>query len=184
MLKLKLQSILRADFLRDEDGAIAIEAMIILPVLFWAYMSVFSVFDAYRQYSLHQKAAYTISDALSRETMPINGAYLDGSLALFDALTRDPQDSSIRISVVHFNDTEQKIKLDWSQTRGSMSPLIEADISDRLDMLPTLLDGERMILVETHANYDPPFRTGLEDRTIENFIFTRPRYAPQLLWEN
>ena len=131
---------------------------------------------------MHQKAAYTISDMISRETLPIDGAYLDGAHTLFDALTRTPQDSSIRVSILQYDGQNNRMKLDWSKTRGSSAALEEQSIRAWTDRLPKLVNGERIIIVETAASYDPPFNTGLEQREIKNFIFTRPRYAPQILW--
>lgn len=184
MLNLKLKPLLRADFLRNEDGAIAIETIIIFPVLFWGFMAMFSTFDAYRQYSMHQKAAYTISDMISRETLPIDSDYLDGAHKLFDALTRTPQDSSIRVSILNYDATNAQMNLDWSKTRGSSAPLVRSNIETWTTRLPAMVDGERIIVVETSAHYDPPFKTGLEAREIQNFIFTRPRYAPQVLYSD
>ncbi|MEQ6248511.1 hypothetical protein ABMC89_06440 [Sulfitobacter sp. HNIBRBA3233] len=184
MFTLNLKSFLRGDFLRKEDGAIALETVIIIPIMFWAYMSALSIFDAFRQYSMHQKGAYTISDMISRETVPIDANYLAGAHRLFDTLTRSPQDSTIRVSVVYWDARNERIDLDWSQSTGRSSPLTASTVRGWGDRLPNMVDGERLIIVETSAFYSPPFRTGLENREIQNFIFTRPRYAPQVLWDD
>ncbi|QUJ78001.1 hypothetical protein KDD17_09230 [Sulfitobacter albidus] len=182
---INLKSFLNLDFARDEEGSIALETMIIIPVLFWVYMAMFSIFDAYRQYALHQKAAYTIGDMVSRETAAIDNDYLDGMHALFDTMTRDPQDSTLRVSLVYYDAGSNTIKLDWSQTRGTLMPqLSEDDVTNIKGQLPNMVDAERVLLVETWANYEPPFKTGLERRVIDNFVFTRPRYAPQIVFDN
>ena len=49
--------------------------------------------------------------------------------------------------------------------------------------LPKMADGETLILVETKSVYNPPLNVGLGDLDIETFIFTRPRFAPQLVWQ-
>lgn len=187
MLNLKRLSLLRAQFARREDGAIAIETMIMLPLMFWAYLALFSTFDAYRQYSMHQKAAYTISDMISRETVSIDDNYMDGALALFDALTRDPQESTLRVSVVSYNENEEAgggMSLLWSQTRGGFTSAQVSAVPDWQAELPSMIHNEQIIVVETWAKYDPPFRTGIGEREISNFIFTRPRYAPQVKYND
>ena len=52
------------------------------------------------------------------------------------------------------------------------------------DDLPVMPDNETVVVVETFVRYDPPFNTGLTNREIHNFVFTRPRYAPQVLWND
>ena len=172
----------RWDFLRREDGTIAIEAMIIMPALFWTYLAMFSTFHTFETYSLNQKAAFTVSDAISRETLPIDSAYLDGAFDLFEYLARSKGSASMRVSVVYFDAANDRFLLDWSQNRGAVAPLTDADIQSWNSRLPTVPDNERVILVETWNRYDPPFKTGLEEQNIHNFVFNRPRYAPQVCW--
>ncbi|MGJ8615456.1 MAG: TadE/TadG family type IV pilus assembly protein [Sulfitobacter sp.] len=182
-IKSTLRSVLRCDFLRREDGSIAIEAVIVMPLLFWTYLSMFSIFDAFRMYSINQKAAYTIGDAISRETVPIDGAYLEGAQDLFEYLSRSQDQTSIRVSSIYYDAGQDEYRRDWSQKRGSVAELTNADVKNWHEKLPVLPDNERLVLVETWADYDPPFNTGLEEREIRNFVFTRPRYAPRVCWE-
>lgn len=192
MFVLNFKALTSAKFLRRDDGAVAVEAAIILPAVFFAFASLFTVFDAYRQHALHQKAAYTISDMISRETVPIDSDYLDGAHSLFDTLTRDPQQSSIRVSVLRYVSpvaddgtvTPPTMALDWSQTRGTAPTLAESAVASWNTDLPMMVDGERIIIVETWAQYRPPFATGMGTPEIRNFVFTRPRYAPQVLFES
>ena len=74
-LKVGLRSVLRCDFARREDGTIALEAMVMTPILFWTFLALFSIFDTFRTYSANQKAAFTVSDAISRETVPLDDDY-------------------------------------------------------------------------------------------------------------
>ena len=87
------QMLLRSGFVRREDGVVAIEAMVMMPLMFLTFMALFVTFDAYRQYAVHQKAAYVVSDMISRETMPINSAYINGTHQIFDTLTQREQTS-------------------------------------------------------------------------------------------
>jgi hypothetical protein len=181
-IKTRITSVLRCDFLRREDGVVAIEAMIVLPLLFWTFLSMYSIFDAFRMYSVNQKAAYTIGDAISRETAPIDGTYLAGVQDLFEYLSRSQGKTSIRVTSIWYDALSDKYKSDWSQNRGNEAPLTDEDVKNWHHKLPILPDKERLVLVETWTKYDPPFNTGLEKREIRSFVFTRPRYAPRVCW--
>ena len=181
--KTRLKAFLRGDFVRNEDGTIAIEAMIILPVMFWTFLSLFSIFETFRTYSMNQKAAFTIGDAISRETQPIDDQYLTGVWQLYDYLANTRGESSIRVTQLRYRAHDNRFFRDWSQSRGWAYPLSSSDVQNWTDRLPTIPDGERVVLVETWDRYDAPFETGLERQIIHNFVFTRPRYAPRVCWE-
>ncbi|KEJ96776.1 hypothetical protein SAMN05444149_103322 [Pseudosulfitobacter pseudonitzschiae] len=172
-------------FGRDEDGNVAIETIIIIPILFWTYLTMFAIFDSYRQYSLNEKAAYTIGDMISRQTTPLNDSYLDGTIALLKYLTRNRgQEPAIRVTSIKYDANNDIYKRDWSHTRGpGISALDNTDVKNWHDRLPVMLHNERIVVVETFVYYDPPFNTGLNNTTITNFVFTRSRYSPQALWE-
>ncbi|MFT6023126.1 MAG: hypothetical protein ACI9PY_001239 [Ascidiaceihabitans sp.] len=170
---------------RDEDGSIAIEMMLLLPMLFWAFLTLFSIFDAYRKHSMNQKAAFTIGDMISRETALVNQAYLNGTQQLLSYLTNaDLSDTSIRITSVKYDADNNIYKRDWSKTKGWVPELGNNDIKNWNDRLPVMPHNERIMVVETFVKYDPPYNTGLSDHEIVNFVFTRPRYAPQVLWDH
>lgn len=169
-------------FASEEDGNIAIEATIIMPIMFWAYLTMFSIFDAYRQYTESQKAAYTISDLISRQTTPIDDAFIDSTRELFDTMTRTIDRPSIRVTIVKYDLETDDYTVEWSKSRGSFVNLDDAAIADWDSKLPVMPDEENVIIFETQSTYDPPFNLALETRTINNFVFTRPRYAPQVCW--
>lgn len=172
-----------ADFRSEERGSIAVEAVIILPMLFWTYLALFSTFHAYRTYAVNQKAAYTIGDMISRETNPLDTTYLDGTRELLMYLTNGaPGDTAVRVTIVRYDaDTDTYLR-DWSQAKGYATAATSEEVADWHDRLPVLPDNERIIVVETYLQYDPPFDTGLAQREVRNFVFTKPRYAPQVLW--
>ena len=172
-----------AGFARDDDGNIAIEAMIVLPAMFWAFLSMFSIFDAFRTYSINNRAAFTIGDSISRETAPLDQAYLDGTRQLFEYLSRSEDKSSLRVTSLYYDGGQDRFYRDWSKVSGNAPELSNEDVREWGGRLPVLPDGERIMLVETWSEYDPPFKTGLEEREITNFVFTRPRFAPRVCWE-
>ncbi|MEM6372317.1 MAG: hypothetical protein AAF727_06005 [Pseudomonadota bacterium] len=172
-------------FRDEEGGSIAVETFLVLPILFWAYLSMFSIFDAYRQHSINQKAAYTIGDVISRETNALDLNYITGIREMLAYLTaNETGEVAIRVtSVTYDEDNDEYVKY-WSAKRGWMPALSNEAIQALRDDLPVMPDNETVVVVETFVMYDPPFNTGLVNREIHNFVFTRPRYAPQVLWDD
>ena len=74
------QKILRSlkNFRHDTRGVVSVEMVLILPLLFWSFAAVATFFDAYRTRSLAEKAAFTISDMLSRETNAVTAESRSG----------------------------------------------------------------------------------------------------------
>ncbi|MDX5402765.1 MAG: hypothetical protein LPK02_11215 [Rhodobacterales bacterium] len=170
-------------FAGDTRGYLTVEAVIMFPILFWAMLSMLVFFDAYRQNSLNVKAAFTISDMLSREVDPINAAYLDGAVNLFEELSRSDLDPRMRVTVVRYSDAHKRFFRDWSHQRGGVPVLTNADVLAMQNRLPNVPDNERLIIVETWSDYNPPFNVGIKRQYLYNFVFTRPRFAPQVKFE-
>ena len=186
-------------FLRDTRGNVTIETVIWVPLLLTIIAATFSLHDAFRYKALNTKAAYTISDALSRETDPIDDAYLDGMVDVLEFLTRSEGPYSLRVSLIKWHNPGSEdswgnttpadpasgaYQLDWSQTRGDFDALTLADLTEIQDGLPTMLHNERVILVETRTEYVPPFDiAGLSgEEMFYTYGFTRPRFAPKIVW--
>jgi len=172
-------------FCKDETGSLAVETVVMLPVLFWAYLTMFTIFDVYRQHAINTKAAYTIGDLVSRETTPLDSSYLTGVREMLAYLTSNQtEDVSVRITSVRYDESAKNYERDWSEEKGWNSRLTAAQVEALKDNLPIMPDNERVIIVETFVKYEPPFQVGLNAREIQNFVFTRPRYAPQVLWSD
>lgn len=177
----RLSDRLRA-FLRDETGSIAVEGMIVLPILTWAYVGSFVFFDGYRAQSVNVKAAYTIGDVLSRETGFITPEYMDSLYALQDQLTETEQPRRMRITALRYEETGDKYLVCWSKGRGGVSELSTGGLGALRDRLPVMADGEWGMLTETWVGYVPVFEAGIDPFTFEDFVVTRLRFAPQLFW--
>lgn len=172
-------------FRKDERGSIAVEAVVILPMMFWTFLALFATFHSYRTYSVNQKAAYTIGDMVSRETNPIDPTYMDGALDLMEYLTSAaPSETAIRFTSVQYDEENDTYIHDWSESRGYMPAATPSEVAGWDDMLPVMPDNEFVMVVETFILYDPPFETGMTQREVHNFVFTRPRYAPRVLWSD
>ncbi|MCB1342393.1 MAG: pilus assembly protein [Pseudooceanicola sp.] len=176
-----LKNRLRA-FWSDTSGNVTIEFCLAMPILFWTFMASYVFFDGYRQSAINLKAAYTISDLVSRETGTINDAYIDSMQNLLELMTRTPSDVDLRISVIRWDAVDDRYYLDWSANRGFLNALTDNNIGDIEAKLPVMPDNERVILVETNNVFVPLFNVGLEDINLSNFVFTRPRFVSQIVF--
>lgn len=179
----KIHSATKA-FRDDTRGTVAIEAVIMMPVLFSAFMSMAIFFDMYRAKSTTEKAAFTVSDILSRETSAIDETYMNSVKDLYNAMSTLDNGGELRVSVLAFNEDTNQYFLDWSYMTGLLNhALTDDNLLLMEDKLPILVSGERLILVETFGTYVPAANIGTGDVPMNTFVFTRPRFAPQLVWD-
>ncbi|TYB87663.1 TadE/TadG family type IV pilus assembly protein [Oceaniovalibus sp. ACAM 378] len=171
-------------FREDRDGSYSIEAILVLPMLAWAILAMFSYFDGLRLANANIKAAHTISDVLSRESSPINDAYIDGTYRLMTFLINRGYDSALRVSVYRYDGDDQQFEVMWSETRGTSGQMNAATPEQNRARLPITADGDTIIVVETWMDYRSAFVMGLKDTTLFNFVVTSPRFAPQVLFDD
>lgn len=186
-LKLRLQF-----FAEDCRASLSVETTIIMPLLTWWYVGSFVYFDAFRQQNVNLKAAYTLADMISREGGRDGGGssgrvdmnYLNGLNRVFDYLTTTDKPTWIRVSSVSYDTVESKYRVHWSKTtKGKPVHTVET-LNAMASRIPILAPGENVVIVETRAAYEPFFNVGLGARWFENFIVTRPRFAPCIPWED
>lgn len=173
-------------FGKDDAGSVSLEAIIFTPLFAMVIGAVFSLHDLYHHKGLNIKAAYTISDAFSRETEPVGPDYLSGMHSLLGFLTETEGEQSLRVTLVRYNAKEKKYIAEWSKTRGNFATIDTKKLVEVYDDLPSLVHNERVVLVETKTPYRSPLPIpGLtSDEVFYNFGFTRPRFAPKVVWEN
>lgn len=171
-------------FGRDENGSYSLEAMLLFPIMAWAYIGMFIFFDAYRQQNVNLKASYTISDMLSRETELINMAYLDGMNKVLDYLTYSRFDTYLRVTVVYYDADIDRHILVWSEGTRNKPSLNQEEVEEQLSPhIPIMADTDTAIVVETWAAYEPIASVGIPPVSFENIVVTSPRFAPQLNFE-
>ena len=172
-------------FGRDEKGTLVAEALIVLPLLLWAYMALFVYWDAYRSVNTAQKAAYTVSDMVSREMVALNDQYVPGMRNLIRYLVASNETVKMRVSSVTWSETAKRFEVDWSRSPDSAMPqLTTASIAVLAYRIPKMSEGDRVMIVEVSVTYKPLFNVGLEDSTLEQFIVTRPRFVPKICLVN
>ena len=171
-------------FAKDTDGSVNIEALLFFPLLIGLIAVTMVFYDGFRRQSLNEKAAYTVADMLSRETSAITPGFLEGARDLAAALIEVPEgDVAVRVSEVLYNADDARYERSWSHGVG-LPGLSNTVLNTRADELPPLVQGERVIFVETHVNYDWAMDVGVGETTFEAVIVMRPRFAPQLAWAN
>lgn len=172
------------DFLRNTKGAVALEAVIITPILAWMFVASFVFFDAFRTYATSLKATYSIADVLSRQTELIYAADIEGLADIFQHLTRNTAGSSMRVSEIAYDLNTDSYSVTWSYGTDGETVLRNSDMTALRSQLPTMHDGERVIVVETFVPYRPFIDMGLDPVEFTNFTVTRPRFAGQLPFDN
>lgn len=173
-----------ARFREDTAGTVTVEAVIVFPLLLWLFGATWVWFDVSRQQAVNQKANFTIADAISRETDPLTQDYIDNAYKLMKHMTKAGNDDlDMRISVVRYTSNNDRYDVLWSEARGEYSALQTNDANTFRSRLPVMANNDQLILVETWDDYAPVLEAGLSPFEIETFSFTRPRFAPQVLFE-
>ena len=173
-----------SQFFRREDGGIAVEAILMFPLLTWGLLATFIYFDAFRSKATNIKASYTISDAISRETDYITPDYLDSMYRLHEGLTSSNHDTKVRVTLLRFDAANDEYKVVWSKDRGNAGELDTDQVALMRSRLPVMPDNEVLILYQSWVVYEPAFSIGLDAFTFENTVFTRPRFSPDQLCYN
>ena len=178
-------------FWRGEEGSMTVEAVMILPLLLWAFLATFTFFDVYRAKNLALKANYAISDLLSREA-EIDMNYLLGIEDVYTYLTQGGDPAWVRVTVVRCSENctseaDRTLRIGWSQATDGLASLSDTDVQGTYnEHIPMIAEGEWVIMVETMAGYEPPFSvylTGIEARDMSDIVMTRPRFTSQLCWD-
>lgn len=173
-------------FASDERGTATTEAIIVLPLLIWSMVAMSQYFDGFRARSTNLKAAYTISDMISRENPFVGPNYITGLNTVYDFLAATPHPTWIRVTLVQF-DTEDPLNEDdgrhivkWSHGTNGKIKLPNGTLHDDSVKvrIPVMGNGDSLILVETHMQYEPFANIGLGSFSQDNFIATRPRFPP------
>lgn len=167
-------------FARDETGTLLAEAVIILPMMLWAYLALFVYWDAYRSVNVSQKAAYTISDMLSREKIVLPASYPTGLRNVMRYLINSDQTVKIRITSIKWSITNERFEVDWSRSPDNAMPQLTTTTLQLLkSRIPKMADGDYAVILETEVSYAPAFNVGLDSELLTQFIVTRSRTLPR-----
>jgi hypothetical protein len=173
------RSNLRA-FGRDESGVMLAEFLILIPILIWGFIALIVYWDLFRTINVNQKAAYSISDLLSRQEVVTEQFATTGLFEVLKFLVPGAQEPRLRITSFEFDEKtpeanintwgDDKYVLLWSRVTGTTVrpdgykpvPFVEKDLEGmNLTIIPMMDDGKGAILVETWIDYTPRFDIGL-----------------------
>lgn len=165
-------------FARDETGTVMAETVIVLPVLLWAFLALFVYWDSFRSMNTVQKAAYTISDTISREMITLPATYFDGLRNVMDLMIDSDQNVKMRVTSFTYNLADLKYVVLWSYSPDSaMAELTTDTLLLVKDRLPNMSNADFATIVETEVDYRPAFNIGMGNITLKQFIITRPRFV-------
>lgn len=186
-------------YLRNEDGLILVEGLIMLPLLIWALVAMFIYWDVFRTINVTQKAAYSVADLLSRQRDTIPLTFANGLQNVLDFLTPGGHPIKMRITSLECasptgskvcNYSDGNYKLLFSFSPGNKVPgLDQTQIQTWKGTTATngkiaaLNNGESVFVVETSVDFKAQLPTvlaglliGVTDSTFGEFIVTRPRH--------
>lgn len=173
-------------FWRGQDGSSqSMQMLIVFPLLSFALMGTYVGFDAFMRKNVVEKGAYTIGDILSREMLPVDQDYIDGLNDVLDFLTDAPEPTSLRITVVTYDQPNDELDLVWSNGARLINGLSQAEMRTTLaPEVPVMANADTAIIVETWVPYVPIADLGMGDAPFSNIVVTSPRFVPQLKWES
>ena len=174
-------------FREDTSGVVTVEMVITMPLLIWALAATYDFFEIHRHRAVREKATYTVADMFSREQAPVTESYMEGARDLFNTMTNDDDPVQIRVTVVVYDEDDDKYSVVWSRVRGTgeLTALTDADLISGGIPLPRMIDGQQLVLVNSHSIYNPAFNVGLSrNMPVQTSQFMNLRFAPQLCFEN
>lgn len=168
-------------FRADETGSILIEGILVLPIMAWVSFGVFVFFDGYHAQAMNVKVAYTIGDAMSRES-EVTPEYFDSLYDLQGVLAQTEEDHRMRLTAVRYTEQTDRYDVVWSHTRGGGQPMTNAALQGLLSQVPVVADQGVLLVTETWVDYVPVFDVGIEPFTFHDFVVTDPRFTSQLCY--
>ncbi|KQB97267.1 hypothetical protein AL073_09530 [Loktanella sp. 1ANDIMAR09] len=180
-----ISSLLRA-FRDDERGSMAIELLLVVPILLWVFLSTFVYFDVFRVETNSVRATITLAEMFSREDT-VNSTFLNSAQSVLQTLTFEESNPDYRVTVYTYNQSEDEFQVVWSRRRGDGFAenlrTADLDVLRAEGRLPPMDNFDQNIYIETRTEYDAPFNIGLgpftvtnlEDLTFTSDMIIRPR---------
>lgn len=184
----------------DIRGTMSVELVLVLPMLFWAYVAMVVFYDAYRARMEAQAAALHVADLVSRQSQTVTTDYLDGMNDVYDFLTTRNRNTRLRISSIMWVEDQDDPQIAWSYgTRGLPSLLDlslasfggtdgddddapapsgfsilenQMPVADLVDRIPQVLPGEALILVEAFTLWRSPIISWMGFDYLNHIRFT------------
>ncbi|WP_170348246.1 MULTISPECIES: TadE/TadG family type IV pilus assembly protein [Ruegeria] len=170
---------------RRESGSLTLESLLLFPIFVMTISLTYTFFDGFRQSTLNVKAAYTVSDLLSREKDTVTDTYIESMHTLMQRMVNSTAEMRLRVSFIRYfeNGGDDYYDVEWSTTCGFPGIWDNGNIDRLRDRLPPMADLEPMIIVESSNDYEWTVKPAWldTDYQFENYIFTRPRFENQII---
>jgi len=166
----------------QEDGLVMTEFLIMIPLLIWTFLALFVYWDAFRTINQAQKATYSISDLVSRQS-DLNTTFINGTQTVAEYLMGGDSSVKIRITSVKFVALSNEMRVIFSRSPGNrMAQLTTADMNTPAmrARIPLMANQDSVVIVETEIGHKPAFAVGIPNHYFDNFVVTRPRYNLQV----
>lgn len=163
---------------RNEDGATTVEFMIVMPLIVFWFAGSFTFFDAYSTWTRSVKATYTVADVMSRQ-IAMTEDYEDDMNSLFASIMgEDSNDTYLVLSSIQKEDDE--FEIDWTEASGLHTGLANDD-EIPTEIIPNILNGEAVILVQTYMDF-VPFQdyVGISATQLSKSVAISPRFTSKL----
>ena len=172
-------------FAKDTQGSITVEFMIWVPVIMlWLAFSV-AYYDANKNRNDAAKAAYTISDLVSRQ-VEVSDPFFEQIAALQNnLLPRTASRHDLRVTSIQFLEAEDEDDEDvwvvqWSAATDGFIPLTDETLNTSL--FPPIADLDTIILTELAVPFVPIMaNVGINNQTWRLPVVTRPRFVSAIV---
>jgi Flp pilus assembly protein TadG len=174
-------------FWQDERGGIVIESLLTMPLLIWTMVAIYVYYDVFYTINILQRASYSIGDLMSRQEL-VTEEFVAGQQEILAFLTQGAPLAAMRITSLEFDegatvnaawDSDDKYDLIFSRSSdpaivgldaATLSthprrPHTQASLQALRTRIPTMTDGESVVLVETWVRHVPRFDTGIFNTT-------------------
>lgn len=179
-------------YARDDSGTITVETVFVLPLVFWAFLATFVYFDAFAARTESQRAAYTVADSIGRQQFdPLTPEEIETYNRIYSYLSGGQPRTALRVTSVIWNPIEEAYEVVWSYGTNNLDPwddtFLTPEVVERFPILPS---RESVYVVETMVDYVPIMASlpmvgrVLNRQTLRQFIIARPRFAPQLQFDD
>ncbi|MEM6971336.1 MAG: hypothetical protein AAF577_00920 [Pseudomonadota bacterium] len=166
-------------FRKHDRGGISFEFVIMFPVLATLLISAFSYFEAFRTNSVMSKIGFTINDIVSRVSEYSNAEMGDMTLLQRKMTPFNVVNQRLRISNICMGPSGLRVY--WSQTSaqiGTTPPLELTEATIPVDIMPTLVEGESVMLTEIWGQWTPVVTGfGVGPREFNSELIIRPRFV-------
>jgi hypothetical protein len=178
-----------AAFGRDARGVVSVEAALVAPFLLGLFAVSFVWYDAFRTRNEVVKGTYTVADMISRQQTSLPEEAFDGLAFAFDYMVRADLPTELRITSIVCKDkcddpVNREMEMCWSWAQTGLAPHDSTTVKALFDAIPLMTLGDTVIVTEGRVEYHPVFDRWLGDIVLRNTIVTRPRFAPEIGYED